>query len=95
MEIQSLIAPIIDITRQAAEEILKIYNSDFTVTEKQDKTPVTEADIAANQIIVSGLNKLTPEIPILAEESTIFPYSERKNWTTYCPSFMPSCFCIS
>ncbi len=38
---------------------------------KADNSPVTAADLAANAIIVNGLSELTPDIPILSEESPI------------------------
>lgn len=38
------------------------------VSNKADSSPVTQADLAANQIIVSGLQRLTPDIPVVSEE---------------------------
>jgi 3'(2'), 5'-bisphosphate nucleotidase len=52
----------------AGEAILKVYGQDFTVTQKSDRTPVTEADLAAERIILAVLGKAFPEIPILSEE---------------------------
>ncbi|MCJ8324389.1 MAG: 3'(2'),5'-bisphosphate nucleotidase CysQ [Rhizobiales bacterium] len=52
----------------AGRSIMKIYAQDFAVYTKQDLSPVTEADQLAEQIIVAGLQKLTPHIPIIAEE---------------------------
>ena len=44
---------------------------------------MTEADIAAHKIIVSALLKLTPEVPILSEESADISWGERQAWSTY------------
>lgn len=52
----------------AAREIMRIYAGDLGVRDKADKSPVTDADHAAELIIVAGLRKLTPETPVVAEE---------------------------
>ncbi len=53
----------------AGETIMKIYNRDFSVGYKDDASPVTEADIAANQVIVSLLREHFPQDGILSEET--------------------------
>jgi dTDP-4-dehydrorhamnose reductase/3'(2'),5'-bisphosphate nucleotidase len=62
----------------AGKEILTIYNEDFTVDYKKDNSPLTEADMASNKIIVNKLKQT--EIPIISEENKQLPYMERKNW---------------
>ena len=52
----------------AGREILKFYHGGFQVREKADTSPVTEADEAAEAIILAALRTLTPDIPIVAEE---------------------------
>src|SRR5215472_17528514 len=52
----------------AGEEILRVYAQDFDVREKTDKTPVTEADLAAERVIVALLEAEYPEIPVISEE---------------------------
>lgn len=52
----------------AGAEILRIYETDFDVTNKADASPVTAADEAAEAIILKGLRDLAPDIPIVAEE---------------------------
>jgi len=83
VELNTLIQPVIDISAKAAQGILEIYNTRFNVEVKDDKTPLTEADMAAHDAIVAGLKKLTPEWPILSEESATIPYSTRQKWHTY------------
>ena len=77
------IEQIINIAKRAGDAILKVYDTDFSVYEKSDQSPLTEADLAAHQVIVDGLLELTPEIPILSEESANIPYSLRRTWKRY------------
>ncbi len=63
---------------KAGEVILEIYNTDFKVEFKEDKSPLTLADKNANEIIVSYLKETG--IPVLSEEGRDIPYSERRNW---------------
>ena len=56
------------IAREAAREIMRIYAGDHGVRDKADKSPVTDADHAAEAIIVAGLRKLMPDTPVVAEE---------------------------
>lgn len=72
-----------EIAIKAGEAILEVYQRDFEITEKSDKSPLTEADLAAHNIIVDALSALTPDIPILSEESAKISYSERQQWQTY------------
>jgi 3'(2'), 5'-bisphosphate nucleotidase len=81
--LQDLIEPVREIARQAGRRILDIYDSGYTVKQKDDQSPLTDADLAAHQTIVEGLAKLTPEWPILSEESSNIPFSERSGWSQY------------
>lgn len=73
----------IQIARAAGEKILEFYESDLTVTAKEDNTPLTEADLAANSVIIEQLRGLSPDIPILTEESCGIPFEERNDWQLY------------
>jgi len=53
----------------AATEIMRIYRSDFSSEEKDDKSPVTEADGLGEKIILAGLSKLAPDLAVVAEEA--------------------------
>lgn len=55
--------------RQAGAAIMDIYHSDFAVQTKDDKSPVTAADAAGEKIILADLLRLTPDVPVVAEES--------------------------
>ena len=80
---QDLVEPVRDIARQAGRRILDIYESAFTVEQKEDNSPLTEADLAAHKTIVEGLTQLTPTWPILSEESSTIPFAERAAWSQY------------
>src|SRR6516165_9622054 len=56
------------LARDAAREIMRIYAGELGVRNKADKSPVTDADQAAEAIIVAGLRALTPGTPVVAEE---------------------------
>jgi len=71
---------IITIARKAGDVIMEIYAKDFSVEYKEDKSPLTEADKKANEIIIDGLNALSLKFPILSEEGRDIPFDERKDW---------------
>src|SRR5688572_30735505 len=66
---QQLREGIIALTQDAAAAILGIYDSEFAVQHKDDNSPLTAADLAAHRCIVEGLARVTPDIPVLSEES--------------------------
>lgn len=67
----------------AADAIMAVYRQSFEVSSKDDRTPLTEADLASHRILVGGLRALTPEIPVLSEESSAHEVSERRSWSRY------------
>jgi len=82
-ELCKMLPVVIELARQAGQKILEIYESDFRINNKKDNTPVTCADLAASELIVQKLLELTPEFPVLSEESDEVPYDERRHWETY------------
>ncbi len=78
-----LLPQIIELATDAGERILKVYETDFDVTHKSDESPLTAADMAAHNAILAGLAILTPDLPVLSEESVNIPFEERKKWSTY------------
>jgi len=72
-----------DIARAAAQAILPIYHSDFSVHTKSDASPVTAADLAAQRVIVDGLRQLQPELPVVAEEALAADWAQRRSWSRY------------
>ena len=74
---------IIGLAKEAGAKILEYYSDEIEVTHKGDDSPLTKADLAAHHHIVAGLKSITPEIPIISEESGVPDYSERKEWTKF------------
>lgn len=74
---------VISVAEDAANEILEIYQSDFSVENKDDNSPLTAADMAAHKIIIAGLSTLTPDVPILSEESASISFETRRHWERY------------
>lgn len=66
----ALLAPVTDIAIAAGRLILEVYHSDFAVNAKDDKSPVTEADVRAEAYILEQLARLTPDIPVISEEAS-------------------------
>ena len=73
-----IINQIIETIKLANEEILKIYIKDFKIEYKDDKSPLTEADLKSNKIICDYLETLN--IPIISEENKQISYENRKDW---------------
>ena len=66
----------------AGQAVLEVYEREFEVTEKVDKSPLTEADLGSHQVICAALAKGSP-FPILSEESRHAPYAERADWDVF------------
>jgi len=81
---QQLIDALYKICQQAAVAIMDVYQrDDFSIQEKQDHSPVTQADLAAHEIITQGLTELTPDIPQLSEEDTSVTFTQRQQWQKF------------
>lgn len=63
-----LLPAIVDLALAAGRVILPLYDARAAPTTKADGTPVTEADTAAEGVILAGLADLTPDVPAVAEE---------------------------
>jgi 3'(2'), 5'-bisphosphate nucleotidase len=64
-----LLPEVIAAVEEASAKILAIYRGDFTVRTKADASPVTEADVAAERILLPHLAELLPDVPAIAEEA--------------------------
>ena len=69
----SLAEHVAKIAREAGELIVRIREQGLTPERKGDNTPVTEADKAADKLIVKQLQPLTPSLPIVSEEGGYLP----------------------
>jgi 3'(2'), 5'-bisphosphate nucleotidase len=68
---------------EAGREVLNVYAREFSVEEKEDRSPLTEADTRSHDKIEAILKAGSPGIPILSEEGATIPYEERKNWQLF------------
>lgn len=74
---------IAEIAVDAGKAILDVYGKDFEVSHKDDASPLTQADLASHRIICDALAHLTPDIPVLSEESSDLDYDTRADWSQY------------
>jgi 3'(2'), 5'-bisphosphate nucleotidase len=75
---------IAELAETAGAAIMEIYEgADFDTRYKEDESPLTAADLAAHRILVDGLERLTPQIPVLSEESSAAAGAERRSWETF------------
>jgi 3'(2'), 5'-bisphosphate nucleotidase len=79
-DLPALARALIPIVARAGAAIMRIYDLGFTVQRKEDNSPLTLADLESQRLIIEGLTEVTPEIPILSEESAQAPWDERKAW---------------
>ncbi len=82
----TLMEQLINIAREAGQEILSIYHDEASfdrVDFKADDSPLTLADQASHNSIVARLEELTPGIPILSEEGKHLDYEARKEWARF------------
>ena len=84
IQYDKLILTTILASKRAGEAILDVYESDFAVEQKDDKSPLTLADKKSNEIIENALEQTVTvnnsTVPILSEEGKEISYEERKKW---------------
>jgi 3'(2'), 5'-bisphosphate nucleotidase len=73
------------IARAAGREILEVYAAAgaLAATAKADDSPLTAADLRSHRLIVQQLGELTPQLPVLSEESAHVPFAVRRQWRRY------------
>ena len=76
-------AQLVSIVKEAGDAILRVYESDFEVENKADESPLTQADLAAHEVIMEGLKALDPDVPVISEESVPPAYDVRRLWSRY------------
>jgi 3'(2'), 5'-bisphosphate nucleotidase len=78
------LATVKGIAVRAGDAALEIYRSqDAWVKEKSDGSPLTQADMASEQVIGAALRPLDPSIPYLSEESAHIRYATRREWRRF------------
>lgn len=84
MNKEELLLIAIESAKKAGVEVSKHYKQgDYTSEMKDDNSPVTSADIAANDVLMRELKARTPDIPIISEEVGVLPLKERCQWSMY------------
>ncbi len=82
-DLEALLARVVEIAEEAGAGIRRIYRRDFQVEYKDDRSPLTEADLFSHRTISRELARLEPSLPILSEESADVAFSERRAWERY------------
>lgn len=82
-ELERLLGAVETIAATAGRDIMAIFHDEarWGVQHKEDDSPLTAADLAAHRRILAELTALTPEIPVLSEESEAIPREARAAWT--------------
>lgn len=84
MSKDKLLSIALECAKKAGIEVVNYYQKgNYTAELKSDHSPVTSADIAANDILMDLLQTLTPDIPIISEEVGTVDLCERAHWDRY------------
>jgi len=83
MDLEKLVEPVIATAELAGAAILDVYATNFDVEAKDDDSPLTQADMSAHRRIMERLRTLTPDIPIISEESGLPGFDVRRVWPRY------------
>jgi 3'(2'), 5'-bisphosphate nucleotidase len=83
--LRPLLDDVARLCERAGQAILDVYEDPdgFGTEAKADGSPLTRADLASHRILVEGLTSLTPDVPVLSEESAEVPYEVRATWTRF------------
>ncbi len=83
-QLVALAEDVVKISIAAGREIMSVYSDpDVKLKDKADKSPLTVADLKAHNLIVAALDKLSPQLPILSEESMPPSFADRSKWDAY------------
>jgi 3'(2'), 5'-bisphosphate nucleotidase len=84
LPLDKLLPKIVTLAHQAGGAVMKFYaQEELGTTYKDGDSPLTLADVASHQCILEHLGELTPEVPVLSEESKAAPYDVRRAWRTF------------
>ena len=83
MDFSTLLPSVIAAARESGAVILSLYNSgDYRAQNKEDNSPVTDADLAAHEFLKRALREIV-DIPVLSEEGCTVSLAERNSWPRY------------
>ena len=80
---RALLDNVLSIAVAAGREILEVYQNPFEVEYKEDGSFLTAADQRAHDLILAELGRLTPDIPVLSEESNPEIFQVRRQWNRF------------
>lgn len=82
---RELLQTVAEIAQRAGAAIMEVYTRSESpeVLHKADNSPLTQADMQANALIVDALKTLSPHLPVLSEESPTVPFEQRRLWQQY------------
>ena len=80
---QALMSAVCDVAHEAGRATLRFHGGSVAVERKGDDSPLTAADKAAHTLILEALRRLTPELPVLSEESSEQEGAHRRAWNTF------------
>lgn len=85
LDLTALLTQAVEIAKKAGDMTSSYFTQKDTINvqKKGDNTPLTEADLAANRVVVAGLQSLTPALPVLSEEGQLASFDERQQWSRY------------
>jgi len=79
----ALVHAVVALARRAGEAINELYTGGYRVDAKKDGSPLTTADRRSHQIIVQALGEMTPDVPVLSEESVPVSPEVRRQWSQF------------
>jgi len=76
---------VVDLVREAGRATMRYYDAPASqeVREKDDRSPVTLADEVAHGILVEGLRRLEPSVPVVSEEAAADDFETRRTWRRF------------
>jgi 3'(2'), 5'-bisphosphate nucleotidase len=83
MNLSQFLEPVVALATEAGRAILEVYAGEFDVQAKDDLSPLTQADLRSHHVIMAGLARISPDIPILSEEAGLPDFAERSQWHRY------------
>lgn len=78
-----MLKTLIEIAKETGAILTRYFRSELAIGLKDDRSPLTRADVEANAFIIQRLRGLDPRIPIISEESKLPTYKVRKRWQRY------------
>lgn len=84
LDLNMLLSQVSVLAARAGRAIMEVYGqTDPGTTYKADDSPLTRADLASHHLLLKGLGTLTPNLPMLSEESAVIAYDKRRGWDRY------------